>query len=72
MECGNKANLADVLTRSQMRSMSASYTAKCKVCKKKFEKPSKEWGWTIGNLDFCTYKCMRQYERAKKPKPLRG
>ena len=37
--------------------------AKCEECRKPFERPYFQWGYTIGSKLFCTYKCMRSYER---------
>ena len=42
---------------------------KCKQCGKIFELETfGRWGWTIGEHYFCTYKCMRAYEKAAKGK----
>lgn len=72
MEYGNNSRFTGILNKSELKSLCAEHTVTCKFCKKKFKKPRKDWGWYIGDLNFCTYKCMRLYERAKKPKPLRG
>ena len=47
---------------------------KCKQCGKVFELESLGggWGWTIGDNYFCTYKCMRAYERAPKGKKYKS
>lgn len=44
----------------------------CHVCGKKFERIGTNWGYTVGNKMFCTYRCMRAYEDAQKPKKLKG
>lgn len=46
--------------------------SKCKRCKAPIEKPHKQWGWYIGDKDFCTYRCMRRWEQEQKKKKLRG
>lgn len=37
----------------------------CASCKKRFEIPNtfNSWGWNIGEKLFCSYTCMRAYER---------
>lgn len=41
----------------------------CRVCKKKFETFSDEWGYTLRMKDsdrpmfFCSYSCMRAFEK---------
>lgn len=42
----------------------------CAECHKRFEKTilGGEWGWNIGQKLFCTYGCMREYERKEKEK----
>ena len=42
---------------------------KCRQCGKIFEMETYgRWGWTIGEEYFCTYKCMRAYEKTPKTK----
>lgn len=48
-----------------------SRTMKCRWCGKKFERPTDEWGWKLGDKHYCTYTCMRNAEKAT-PKRLRG
>lgn len=40
--------------------------AKCKSCGKSFDRAYKDWGHMIGKHFFCTYRCMRAYERKGK------
>lgn len=50
----------------------AFYRCKCGHCKKAVEFPHKEYGWYIGDVRFCSYRCMRAYEEKRRPKRLRG
>ena len=42
----------------------------CRTCGKVLDQilfEDQEWGWKIGaTLYFCTYKCMREYEKSQK------
>ena len=42
----------------------------CTRCKKRFEIPNtiNSWGWNIGEKLFCSYSCMRGYERERSQK----
>ena len=44
----------------------------CAQCKKRFEIPNtiNSWGWNIGERLFCTYKCMRAWEKNDREKRL--
>ena len=46
--------------------------SKCTWCKKVFERPSNGagWGWNIGQRLFCTYSCMRAWERHDREKRM--
>lgn len=42
---------------------------RCEHCGKIFDLETYgQWGWTIGTLYFCTYRCMREYEKIPKNK----
>lgn len=42
----------------------------CKTCGKVIDQilfEDQEWGWKLGQtLYFCTYRCMREYEKTQK------
>ena len=48
-------------------------TKQCAWCGKVFELECVgQWGWNIGNDLFCTYRCMRKEEEARKTHKKRG
>lgn len=44
----------------------APLVAKCENCGIRFERAYNDWGYMIGKHLFCTYRCMRAYERKGK------
>lgn len=43
------------------------YERKCPICGKMFVMHStEEWGYTVGSKRFCTYSCLRKYERKQE------
>lgn len=43
------------------------YTKKCFVCRKKFEvQDAEEWAYKRKKRYFCSYGCLRRYEKAKE------
>lgn len=71
--CKNKTPKVAKPKKGQKQSEAINITGfgrvcKCKRCRKNFEKPYAEWGYTIGNELFCTYKCMREEEKERRNK----
>lgn len=48
------------------------YRSKCGQCKSTVEIPRWNYGWYIGKVRFCSYRCMRAWEEKKRPKRLKG
>lgn len=49
----------------KIKSRGLTYVATCPECKKPFERPCREWGYTFDGKKYCTYKCMRAAEARK-------
>lgn len=49
------------------------YTKICFVCRKKFEVQSRdEWAYKKGKRFFCSYKCLRRFEKKAEEKKKEG
>lgn len=54
----------------------ATFVHKCEICKRDFLKQSQEWAYVsttkAGVKAFCSWHCLREYERQKQEQKKRG